>query len=139
MADKGIGPSCLGLLSARVPRPRRRRAPAAPVDIAINAVIVSGAHSPWGAVQRGPGVRTITVTAGIIALGATPLPGEPPPGSARPGWLRVIRDPRLLNGSVIRRLCPTSSISAGSVARSKWLRTLVNKSIIPSQEVSYDK
>jgi hypothetical protein len=80
--------------------------PATPVDIAINAVIVSAANSPWGAVQRGPGVRNITVTGGIIALGGTPLPGEPPPGSPQPAWLRVIPDPPLLDGSVIPPVVP---------------------------------
>jgi hypothetical protein len=79
---------------------------AAPVDVAINAVIVSGANSPWGAVQRAPGVRNVTVTGGIIALGKTPLPGEPPPGSPQPAWLRVIPDLRLLDGSVIPPVVP---------------------------------
>ncbi len=80
--------------------------PAAPVDVAINAVIVSGANSPWGAVQRAPGVRNVTVTGGIIALGKTPLPGEPPPGSPQPAWLRVVPDLRLLDGSVIPPIVP---------------------------------
>jgi hypothetical protein len=80
--------------------------PAAPVDVTINAVIVSGANSPWGAVQRAPGVRNVTVTGGIIALGKTPLPGEPPPGSPQPAWLRVIPDLRLLDGSVIPPVVP---------------------------------
>ena len=80
--------------------------PAGPVDVAINAVIASGASSPWGVVQRGPGVRNITVRGGIIALGKTPLPSEPPPGSPQPGWLRVEPDPRLLNGSVIPPVVP---------------------------------
>jgi hypothetical protein len=80
--------------------------PAAPVDIAINAVIVSGANSPWGAVQRGSGVRNMTVTGGIVALGNTPLAGEPPPGTPQPAWLRLIPDPRLLDGSVIPPVVP---------------------------------
>ena len=80
--------------------------PATPVDVAINAVIVSGANSPWGAVQRAPGVGNVTVTGGIIALGKTPLPGEPPPGSPQPAWLRVVPDLRLLNGSVIPPVVP---------------------------------
>jgi hypothetical protein len=80
--------------------------PAAPVDVAINAVIVSGANSPWGAIQRAPGVRNVTVTGGIIALGKTPLPGEPPPGSPQPAWLRVVPDLRLLDGSVIPPVVP---------------------------------
>ena len=80
--------------------------PSAPVDVAINAVIVSGANSPWGAVQRAPGVRNVTVTGGIIALGKTPLPGEPPPGSPQPAWLRVVPDLRLLDGTVIPPVVP---------------------------------
>jgi hypothetical protein len=80
--------------------------PAAPVDVAINAVIVSAANSPWGAVQRGSGVRNVIVTGGIIALGTTPLPAEPPPSSQQPAWLRVIPDPRLLDGSVIPPVAP---------------------------------
>jgi hypothetical protein len=81
-------------------------APSVPVDVEIDAVIVSGANSPWGAVQRAPGVRNITVVGGIIALGKTPLPGEPPPGSPQPAWLRVLPDLRLLNGSVIPPVVP---------------------------------
>jgi len=81
-------------------------APSAPVDVEIDAVIVSGANSPWGAVQRAPGVRNVTVVGGIIALGKTPLPGEPPPGSPQPDWLRVVPDLRLLNGSVIPPVVP---------------------------------
>jgi hypothetical protein len=88
------------------PVPGAAPPPAVPVDIAINAVIVSGANSPWAAVQRGPGVRNITVNGGLIALGKTPLPSEPLPGGAQPAWLRVIPDPRLLDGSVIPPVVP---------------------------------
>jgi len=49
---------------------------AAPVDVAINAVIVSAAQSPWDAIRRAPGVRNVIITGGIIALGKTPIPGE---------------------------------------------------------------
>lgn len=45
--------------------------PAAPVDVAFNAVIVSGANSPC-AIRRAPGgaqLRNVTVTGGTIALG----------------------------------------------------------------------
>jgi len=77
-----------------------------PVDVEIDAVIVSGANSPWGAVQRAPGVRNVTVVGGIIALGKTPLPGEPPPGSPQPAWLRVVPDLRLVDGSVIPPVVP---------------------------------
>jgi hypothetical protein len=34
------------------------------------------------------------------------LPGEPPPGSPQPAWLRIIPDPPLLDGSVIRPAVP---------------------------------
>jgi hypothetical protein len=34
------------------------------------------------------------------------LPGEPSPASPQPGWLRVIPDPRLLDGSVIPPVVP---------------------------------
>ena len=49
-----------------------------PVDVGINAVIVSGTQSPWDAIGKVPGVGTVTVTGGIIALGKTPIPGEAP-------------------------------------------------------------
>jgi hypothetical protein len=51
-------------------------------------------------------VRNITVTGGLIALGGPPLAGELPPGSPQPAWLRVIPDPRLLDGSVIPPVAP---------------------------------
>jgi hypothetical protein len=51
-------------------------------------------------------VRNVTVTGGIIALGTTPLAGEPPPRTPQPAWLRVTPDPRLLNGSVIPPIVP---------------------------------
>ena len=79
--------------------------PAEPVDITINAVIVSGASSPWHAVQRAPGVRNVTVNGGIIALGRAPLAGEPLPGP-QPDWLYVNPDPQLVNGSVIPPVVP---------------------------------
>jgi hypothetical protein len=34
------------------------------------------------------------------------LVGEPPPGSPQPAWLRIIPDPRLLDGSVISPVVP---------------------------------
>jgi hypothetical protein len=80
--------------------------PTAPVDVAINAVIVSAAQSPWDAIKKTPGVRNVIVTGGIIALGKTPIPGEIPGGGPEPAWLRVIPDPRLLNGSVVPPVVP---------------------------------
>ena len=79
---------------------------AAPVDIAINAVIVSAAQSPWDAIRKAPGVRNVIVTGGIIALGKTPIPGEIPGGGPQPAWLRLIPDLRLLNGSAIPPVVP---------------------------------
>jgi len=78
----------------------------APVDVAINAVIVSAAQSPWDAIRRAPGVRNVIVTGGIIALGKTPIPGEIPGGGPQPAWLRLIPDLRLLNGSAIPPVVP---------------------------------
>ena len=79
--------------------------PAGPVDITINAVIVTGAMSPWHAVQRVPGVRNVIVNGGIIAWGRTPLPGESPPGP-QPNWLYINPDPQLVNGSAIPPVVP---------------------------------
>jgi hypothetical protein len=79
---------------------------AAPVDVAINAVIVSAAQSPWDAIRRAPGVRNVIITGGIIALGKTPIPGEIPGGGPQPAWLRLIPDLRLLNGSAIPPVVP---------------------------------
>jgi hypothetical protein len=78
----------------------------APVDVAINAVIVSAAQSPWDAIRRAPGVRNVIITGGIIALGKTPIPGEIPGGGPQPAWLRLIPDLRLLNGSAIPPVVP---------------------------------
>src|SRR5271165_4585916 len=79
---------------------------AAPVDVAINAVIVSAAQSPWDAIRRAPGVRNVIITGGIVALGKTPIPGEIPGGGPQPAWLRLIPDLRLLNGSAIPPVVP---------------------------------
>ena len=65
---------------------------AAPVDVAINAVIVSAAQSPWNAIRRAPGVRNVIITGGIIALGKTPIPGEIPGGGPQPALATF--DPR---------------------------------------------
>ena len=81
-------------------------APIGPVDVAINAVIVSAAQSPWDAIRKAPGVRNVIVTGGIIALGKTPIAGEIPGGGPQPAWLRVIPDLRLLDGSAIPPVVP---------------------------------
>src|SRR5208282_4920420 len=69
----------------------------APVDVGIHAVIVSGAMTPWDAIGKVPGVGTVTVTGGIVALGTTPIRGEPPGGGPQPSWLRLVPDLNLLN------------------------------------------
>jgi hypothetical protein len=76
------------------------------VDVAINAVIVSAAQSPWDAITKSLGVRNVIVTGGIIALGKTPIEGEIPGGGPQPAWLRLIPDLRLLNGSMIPPVVP---------------------------------
>jgi hypothetical protein len=81
--------------------------PGAPLEnIEIHAVIVSAAQSPWDAVKKVPGVGTITVVGGIVALGKTPIQGEIPGGGPQPAWLRLIPDLRLLNGSMIPPVVP---------------------------------
>jgi hypothetical protein len=77
-----------------------------PRDVAINAVIVSGAQSPWDAIGKAPGVGKVIVTGGIVALGKTPIPGEPAGGGPQPPWLRLVPDLKLLNGSVIPPVVP---------------------------------
>jgi hypothetical protein len=77
-----------------------------PENVEIHAVIISAAQSPWDAIQRAPGVGTITVVGGIVALGKTPIPGEIPGGGPQPDWLRLIPDVRLLNGSMIPPVVP---------------------------------
>jgi hypothetical protein len=67
-------------------------------DERINAVIVTGAVTPWGCIRRVAGVRNVYVTGSIIALGQTPLPGELPPGSPQPKWLHFAPDVRLERG-----------------------------------------
>jgi hypothetical protein len=80
-------------------------------DVGINAVIVSGAPTPWDAIGKGPGVRFVTVTGGIIALGEVPL-NKPSAGisvGARdnpPIWLTLRPDLRYLNGSAIPPIVP---------------------------------
>jgi hypothetical protein len=103
----GVGPAGLAVASAPSPPGTARAAPpAGPIDITINAVIVSGSNSPWGAVRRAPGVGNVTVIGGIVALGRTPLPDDPAPGSPQPGWLHVVPDPQLVNGSLIPPVVP---------------------------------
>jgi hypothetical protein len=79
---------------------------ALPENIEIHAVIISAAQSPWDVIKRAPGVGTITVIGGIVALGKTPIPDEIPGGGPQPDWLRLSPDLRLLNGSMIPPVVP---------------------------------
>jgi hypothetical protein len=81
------------------------------LDVGINAVIVSGARTPWEAVGRSSGVRNVIVKGGIIALGETALPPSPvgvTVGTAEnpPEWLKFQPDLRYLNGSVFPPVVP---------------------------------
>jgi hypothetical protein len=77
------------------------------VDLVIHGGVVSGAASPWCAITKAPGMRSVTVIGGIIALGPG-LPGEPrPPGGVpRPSWLHLIHDPDLETGKVFPPVVP---------------------------------
>jgi hypothetical protein len=85
-------------------------APSAGVDVAINAVIVSGGPTPWEAVGKIAGVRNVIVTGSIIALGETPLtkPRDVTVGSADdpPTWLELKPDLRYLDGSIFPPVVP---------------------------------
>lgn len=98
--------------SARlIPSPLGVPVPSVPVDVGINAVIVSGAPTPWEAVGKGPGVQSVTVTGGIVALGVTAL-AKPTVGISvgaadkPPDWLKLKPDLRYLNGSLLPPVVP---------------------------------
>jgi hypothetical protein len=81
------------------------------VDVGINAVIVSGARTPWEAIGKSSGVRYVMVTGGIIALGEAALVKPPPVVGAGtteppPEWLKFKPDSRYLNGSVFPPVVP---------------------------------
>lgn len=75
-------------------------------DVAIHAVIISGALSPWDAILKAPGIGHVTLTGGLISLGKTSQPGEPIAGGKPPAFLKIIPDPKLLNGSIIPPIVP---------------------------------
>jgi hypothetical protein len=81
------------------------------LTVGINAVIVSGAPSPWEAIGKVTGVRNVSVTGGIIALGETAL-AKPSlgvmvgVGTSPPSWLTFKPDFRYLNGSVFPPIVP---------------------------------
>ena len=105
-APSGIDSGAFALPSAPFP-------PGLPVgtggvaqDVAIHAVIISGIHSPWNAISRAPGVRNLTVTGGLVTLGRTWRPGETVASGSPPTFLKIIPDPKLLNGSIIPPVVP---------------------------------
>jgi hypothetical protein len=109
-----VNSAVVGSLGAASPGPTESAGGLAPgviVDVGINAVIVSGAPTPWEAIGKAPGVGNVVITGGIIALGETPLTR---PGSvvsvgsagACPIWLKFRPDLRLLNGSVFPPVVP---------------------------------
>jgi hypothetical protein len=80
-------------------------------DVGINAVIVSGAPTPWEAIGKGPGIQNVTVIGGIVALGENGLTKPPLTIKAGasddpPAWLKIKADLRYLNGSVFPPVVP---------------------------------
>jgi hypothetical protein len=81
------------------------------LDVSINAVIVSGAPTPWEAIGKVPGVRNVLMTGGIVALGEAPLANplaDVTVGSPfiPPSWLKFKPDLRYLNGSIFPPVVP---------------------------------
>jgi hypothetical protein len=74
--------------------------------VRINAVIVTGAVTPWGCIRKAAGIRNVYVKGALIALGQTPLPGELPPGSPQPKWLHFAPDVRLERGEIFPPVVP---------------------------------
>jgi len=75
-------------------------------DVAIHAVIVSGVQSPWKAISKAAGVRNITLTGGLVALGRSPRSNETAAGGSPPSFLKIIPDAKLLNGSLAPPIVP---------------------------------
>jgi hypothetical protein len=109
-----VNSAVVGSLGAASPGPTGSAGGLAPgviVDVGINAVIVSGAPTPWEAIGKAPGVGNVVITGGIIALGETPLTRPPSlvsvgSAGACPVWLKFRPDLRLLNGSVFPPVVP---------------------------------
>ena len=76
-------------------------------DVAIHAVIVSGVQSPWDAISKAAGVRDVMLTGGLVALGKARA-GEPVAGGRPPSFLRIVPDPKLLEGSIIPPVIPNA-------------------------------
>jgi hypothetical protein len=108
--ENGAAVDSVGAASPPVPA-LRGLVPGVGVDVAINAVIVSGARTPWEAIGRSSGVRNVIVTGGIIALGETALaksaPGVTVGDAANPPeWLKFKPDLRYASGSVFPPVVP---------------------------------
>jgi hypothetical protein len=94
-----------------LPRPLGSSPPSVGVDVTINAIVVSGAPTPWEAIGKISRVRNVIVSGGIIALGETPLAKASPivtVGSEGnpPSWLKFKPDLRYLNGSLFPPIVP---------------------------------
>jgi hypothetical protein len=63
-------------------------------------------QSPWHTISRGGGVRNITLSGGLVALGTAPYPSKAAPEGTLPTYLKIIPDPKLLNGSIIPPIVP---------------------------------
>lgn len=71
------------------------------VDTTINAVMVSGASTPWEAIGKSAGVRNVIINGGIIALGENPLAnGTVGPVNSPPSWLKFKPNLRYLRQSL---------------------------------------
>ena len=109
--ENSIAASSAGPIGASTFQPSSGPVSGSSVDVGINAIIVSGARTPWEAIGKGPGVQNVIVTGGIIALGETAFE-KPPPGVSvgaadnPPRWLEFKPDLRYLNGSVFPPVVP---------------------------------
>jgi hypothetical protein len=110
-SENGTAAGLVGLPRAGLRRSATNAVNGARTNVRINAVIVSGAPTPWEGIGKGPGVLNVAVTGALIALGETALP-KPPSGvnigseDHQPGWLRFEPDLRYLNGSVFPPVVP---------------------------------
>ena len=61
--ENSIAASSAGPIGASTFQPSSGPVSGSSVDVGINAVIVSGARTPWEAIGKGPGVQNVIVTA----------------------------------------------------------------------------
>jgi hypothetical protein len=85
--------------------------PGVAVDVGINAIIISGAQTPWGAIGKTPGVQNVVILGGIIALGETALARptsavDVGASDSPPAWLQIKPDMRYLSGSLFPPVVP---------------------------------